>query len=225
MTTVTIWRRQAISMPRIPRERPRLNAAGAMGFIDAGFLTLRPVVVTAGILVAAVSWATPAKADPGGTSAVGSSISTVLNTVGIGNNGPVSSAIAQVGQSFCPMLVQPGSNFASSAMSMSGNGGLGGPIAGFLAGQAIQAECPAFMTAISNGTMPFPLGGGGAPSGPFGLPAGSPFGAPPATPFGGLPGAPPFGAPPAPPFGQPPAPPQPFGSNLFASRTTPAPLF
>lgn len=189
MTTVMILRRQAISMPRIPRER-RLNAAAAMGFIDAGFLTLRPVVVTAAILVAAVNWATPAHADP-----AGSSITSVLSTVGIGNNGPISSTIAQVGQSFCPMFVQPGSSFASSAAQMGGGGGLGGPIAGFLAGQAIQAECPAFMTALSNGQMPFSLGGGGTPNTPFGLPAAAP----------GLPA------------------PQPFGSNLFSPSPSPIP--
>jgi hypothetical protein len=184
-----ILHRQAISMPRIPRER-RLNAAAAMGFIEAGFLTMRPVVVTMAILFAAVNWATPAHADP-----VSDSITSVLNTVGIGNNGPISSTIAQVGQSFCPMLVQPGSNFASSAAQMSGNGGLGGPIAGFLAGQAIQAECPAFMTAISNGTMPFPLSGGGNSNALFGLPA----------------------APPGP------AGPQPFGTNLLAPSASPIP--
>jgi hypothetical protein len=85
------------------------------------------------------------------------------------------------------MLVQPGSSFASSATQMSGNGGLASPIAGFLAGQAIQSQCPAFMTAISNGTMPF--GGAGSPS-PFGLPGASP------SPFGLPGGSPsPFGLP------------------------------
>jgi len=84
---------------------------------------------------------------------VGDSISTVLTTVGIGNNGPISSVIAQIGQSICPLLIQPGSNFASNA---------------------IQAECPAFMTAIANGTMPLPLTGASTSATPFGLPGGSP---------------------------------------------------
>lgn len=53
-----------------------------------------------------------------------------LNDVGIGNNGPVSNAIAQVGTSICPLLVQPGSQMASTATQMSGNGGIAPPLAG-----------------------------------------------------------------------------------------------
>jgi hypothetical protein len=89
-------------------------------------------------------------------------------------SGRVGHALAQVGQSICPLLVQPGSNFASNAVQMSGNGGLAPPIAGFLAGQAIQAQCPAFMTAIANGTMPFQLTGAATAPTQFGLPGASP---------------------------------------------------
>jgi len=52
MTTVMMLHRQTMSMPRIPRER-RLNATGAMIFIDTGFLVVRPVIVTLAILAAA----------------------------------------------------------------------------------------------------------------------------------------------------------------------------
>ena len=167
MTAVTFYSRPISK--RQARPKTGRTQVGTVDVIAAAVVVLRPVVVSVGIVAAAVTWATPARADP-----VGDSISTVLNTVGIGNNGPISSVIAQIGQSICPLLVQPGSNFASNATQMSGNGGLTSPIAGFLAGQAIQAECPAFMTAIANGTMPFPLTGASTSAAPFGLPGGSP---------------------------------------------------
>ena len=103
---------------RQARPRTGRTQVGTVDVIAASVVVLRPVVVSVGIIVAAVTWATPGRAD------VGDSVATVLNTVGIGNNGPVSSVIAQIGQSICPLLVQPGSNFASSATQMSGNGGL-----------------------------------------------------------------------------------------------------
>jgi hypothetical protein len=201
MTTATFQGRPMSK--RQARPRTGRNQFGTVDVIAASVVVFRPVIVSVGIVIAAVTWATPAHAD-----GIGDLISPVLNTVGIGNNGPVSSAIAQIGQSICPMLVQPGSNFASTATNMSGNGGLASPIAGFLAGQAIQSQCPAFMTSISNGSMPFGLGGAGSPS-PFGLPGGSPS---------------PFGLPaPAPsPFGLPAPAPSPFG--LPAPAPAPSPF-
>ncbi|BBX45710.1 hypothetical protein GCM10009641_50920 [Mycobacterium cookii] len=134
---------------------------------------LRPVIVTAAVFAAATGVSPHAHAD-----SVGDAMAPVLNSAGIGNNGPVSGAIAQVGQSICPMLVQPGSGLASSAAQISGNGGLAPPLAGFLVGMAIQSQCPSFMTSVANGDMPFPIPGapGAAPAGlPFGPPAPSPL--------------------------------------------------
>ena len=85
----------------------------------------------------------PAHADPETT--------TLLNDVGIGNNSAISQAIAQVATSLCPLLVQPGSQLASTATTASGNGGLGSQIAGGVAGFAIQTQCPNFMTSLANG--------------------------------------------------------------------------
>jgi Protein of unknown function (DUF732) len=137
--------------------------------IAALAVIFRPTVFTTALLAAGLTCAAPSHADP-----VGDPGTNVLNSIGIGNNGPISSALAQVGQSICPLLVQPASSFASNATQMSGNGGLAPPIAGFLAGQAIQAACPGFMTAIANGTMPYPLNGAATPPMPFGLPGASP---------------------------------------------------
>ena len=119
---------------------------------------LRPVIVTAGVCAAALASIPAAHAD-----SVGDAMAPVLNGVGIGNNGPVSGAIAQMGQSICPMLVKPGGSLASNAAQISGHGGLAPPMAGFLASMAIQAECPGFMTSVANGNMPFPIPGASGP--------------------------------------------------------------
>jgi hypothetical protein len=129
---------------------------------------LRPVIVTLAVAAAAVGSTPAAHAD-----SIGDAMAPVLNSAGIGNNGPISSAIAQVGQSICPMLVKPGSSFAGSAAQVSGHGGLAPPLAGFLVGMAIQSQCPSFMTSVANGNMPFPIPGGTPAGTPFG-PAGAP---------------------------------------------------
>jgi hypothetical protein len=149
---------------------------------------LRPVIVTAGVCAAALASIPAAHAD-----SVGDAMAPVLNGVGIGNNGPVSGAIAQMGQSICPMLVKPGGSLASNAAQISGHGGLAPPVAGFLASMAIQAECPGFMTSVANGNMPFPIPGASGPGLPLGLP-----GAPSPGPQSLLPGLNPAGGQPAP---------------------------
>jgi hypothetical protein len=201
MTTVTFHRR----IKPAGRIRPKTGRTGvnAVDVIAASVVVIRPLCISAALIAAAVWWPAPSHADDG-------SSGSVLNSVGIGNNGAISSAIAQVGSSICPMLVQPGSSFASSAAQASGNGGLAAPIAGWVVGQAIQSQCPAFMTKLANGDLSdlSMLTGGGAPApGPFGLPGANPL-----TPA-------PFGLPapnpPAPsPFGLPapnPPAPSPFG--------------
>ena len=219
MTTVTFHRRTKPTR----RVRPKTGRTGvnAVDVIAASAVVLRPLLVSAALIAATVLWPTRAHADSGDSGSV-------LNNVGIGNNGPISSAIAEVGTSICPMLVQPGSNFASSAAQMSGNGGLAAPIAGWVVGAAIQSQCPAFMTKLANGDLSdlSMLTGGGAPApGPFGLPGANPLlpsplglpgvGAPAPSPLG-LPGLTMPGVnPPAPsPFGIPaanPPAPSPFG--------------
>ncbi|CAN5294744.1 hypothetical protein BH09ACT8_BH09ACT8_21140 [soil metagenome] len=78
--------------------------------------------------------------------------STLLSDIGIGGNGAVSQAIAQIGISLCPLLVQPGSQLASTATTASGQGGqLGSQLAGGVAGLVIQSQCPNFMTSLANG--------------------------------------------------------------------------
>jgi hypothetical protein len=130
---------------------------------------LRPIIVTAAVCGAALASIPAAHAD-----SAGGAMAPVLNGVGIGNNGPVSGAIAQMGQSICPMLVKPGGSLASGAAQMTGHGGLEAPMAGFLAQMAIQSQCPGWINSVANGNMPFPLPGAGGPGLPFGLGAPAP---------------------------------------------------
>ena len=165
MTTVTFHRRTKPT--RRVKPKTGRTVVSAFDVIAASAVVLRGVLVSAALIAAAVAWPTRAHADDGD--------STVLNSVGMGNNGPISSAIAQVGTSICPMLVQPGSSFASTATQLSGNGGLAAPIAGWLVGMAIQSQCPAFMTALPNGELSTLTGGGSAAPTPFGVPGLNPL--------------------------------------------------
>jgi Protein of unknown function (DUF732) len=186
MTSLTMHR------PWTSPKRRFDTAAGYLAMwvnvISAAAAALRPLLVLLGVITAAATWPAPAHADP-----PGGPVTNVLNTVGIGNNGPVSTTIAGIGQSICPMLVKPGATVATMASQMDGNTGLSPAIAGFVASMAIQMECPSFMTSLANGNMPFGLpGANSAPSLPFGLPGANP--APP-MPFG-LPGPGPAAPPP-----------------------------
>ena len=147
---------------------------------------VRPVIVTAAVFGAVLGSIPAAHAD-----SAGDAMAPALNGVGIGNNGPVSGAIAQMGQSICPMLIKPGGSLASGAAQMTGHGGLEAPMAGFLAQMAIQSQCPGWINSVANGNMPFPLPGAGGPGLPLGLP-GSP------TPQPLLPGINPVGGQPRP---------------------------
>jgi hypothetical protein len=152
-------------------------------YVYAVALMFRPLAVTLGIAAAALLWPAHAHADVAGDSGT-----SALNGIGIGNNGPVSTAIAGAGQSICPMLVQPGSTLASMATQMSGRDGLAPTIAGWVATMVIQTQCPGWMTSLANGQMPAGLdnltnmaapalglpGAGSTAALPFALPGASP---------------------------------------------------
>ncbi|MEU0497417.1 hypothetical protein [Mycobacterium sp. NPDC006124] len=147
MTSLTIHR--SWTSPTLRNAMVVRQGIAWTNVVDVAALIFRPVVVTLGIAAAAVMWPTHAHAD-----VTGDSTTNVLNGVGIGNNGPVSTAIAGAGQSICPMLVQPGSQLATMAAQMSGQNGLAPTIAGWVATMVIQSQCPGWMTSLSNGQMP-----------------------------------------------------------------------
>jgi hypothetical protein len=114
----------------------------ARGILAASATAVGPFFLAAAITVVAMACPVPAAADTG---------STVLSNFGIGNNGPVSSAIAQFATGLCPLLVKPGATAAKNAVS--GQGQLASQIAGGVAELAIKSQCPAFMTSLANGDL------------------------------------------------------------------------
>jgi len=118
-----------------------------VGVVDTSVRLLYPLVATAGVMFAALMWPGSAHADPL------LPIPTVPGAAAATNAGPIKTAVAEFGQSLCPMLVKPGSNLVTNAAQMRGNSGLTSTIAGAATGMAIQMECPALMTQLANGDM------------------------------------------------------------------------
>jgi hypothetical protein len=125
---------------RTEKSRPAVSAVRVTATTSTALCLFAPVSALIGLTITV---AAPAHADP--------ETSTLLSDVGIGNNSTISQAIAQVATSLCPLLVQPGSQLASTATSATGNGGLGSQLAGGVAGLVIQSQCPNFMTSLANG--------------------------------------------------------------------------
>ncbi|MFG1933905.1 DUF732 domain-containing protein [Mycobacterium sp. NPDC048908] len=94
----------------------------------------------------AITLAAPASADP----VTDNSFLNALTNAGIGFNDP--SGTEQLGQSICPMLVEPGKNLASVYSTVSHNG-INPDMAAFFTGIAISMYCPSMMTSIGNGTF------------------------------------------------------------------------
>jgi hypothetical protein len=112
-------------------------------------LTIRLLAAAAGLLTVAAAFAAPAEADP----ATDDSFIDALNHAGI-DFGEPGNAMA-VGQSICPMLAQPGGNFAAAAASVS-NRGLSPGMAKMFTTIAIQMYCPQEVASIASGN---PTGG------------------------------------------------------------------
>jgi Protein of unknown function (DUF732) len=112
----------------------------------------RNLTVTLVGVAVAVTVAAPAHADP-----TNDSFLSALSNAGIGFNDP--NATASLGQSVCPMLVQPGQSFASVASSM-GNQGISPQMAAFFTGIAISMYCPQIMSGLGDGSLMSGLGNG-----------------------------------------------------------------
>ena len=97
-------------------------------------------------IATAVSLAAPAHADP----LTDTSFLNALTNAGIGYNDPASTQA--LGQSICPMLVEPGKSLASVYSTVTNNG-INPDMAAFFTGIAISMYCPSAMTSIGNGTF------------------------------------------------------------------------
>jgi hypothetical protein len=114
-------------------------------------------------VASAVTLAAPASADP----APDTSFLNALSSAGIGFNDPASTE--QLGQSICPMLVEPGKSLASVYSTVSNNG-INPQMAAFFTGIAISMYCPSMMSSIGNGTFLNQLNGLNAIPGLSGIP-------------------------------------------------------
>ena len=94
----------------------------------------------------ALALAAPASADP----LTDNNFLGALSNAGIGYGDPTNTE--QLGQSICPMLVEPGKNMASIYSTVSNNG-INPAMAAFFTGIAIQMYCPSAMSSIGNGTF------------------------------------------------------------------------
>lgn len=123
-------------------------------------LTIRLLAGAAALLTAAAAFAAPAEANPADDSFIDA-----LNHAGI-DFGEPGNAMA-VGQSICPMLAQPGGNFAAVAASVS-HRGMSPQMAQMFTTIAIQMYCPTEMANLASGNLSLPNipglpGGGGLP--------------------------------------------------------------
>jgi hypothetical protein len=102
------------------------------------------LLVSIGVLTAVAASAATAQADP-----IQDSFLNALNNAGVSYNDPGSAV--SLGQSICPMLAQPGGNFATVASNMAGQNGLSASMAGLFTSIAISMYCPSMMTSLANG--------------------------------------------------------------------------
>jgi hypothetical protein len=140
-TMLSLW-----TEPTSRRTKTVHRVSSLVGTIDTAVRVLCPVVVSGGVMFAALMWPAPADADPLGPTPT-------LPSPTAANAGPIKTAVAEFGQSLCPMLVEPGSNLATNASQMQGNSGLTSTIAGVATGMAIQMECPAIMAQLADGNV------------------------------------------------------------------------
>ncbi|OBI74244.1 DUF732 domain-containing protein [Mycobacterium asiaticum] len=110
-------------------------------------LTIRLLAGTAGLLTAAAAFAGPADASP-----VDDAFITALSNAGVNYGDPINAEA--LGQSVCPMLVQPGGNFAAAASRIRGSNGMSPEMASMFTTIAIQMYCPSVMADVASGNIP-----------------------------------------------------------------------
>jgi hypothetical protein len=111
-------------------------------------LTVRLLAGTAGLLTAAAALAAPAEASPVDDAFIGA-----LGNAGVNYGDPMNAE--SLGHSVCPMLAQPGGNFAATATRIRGSSGMMSPeMASMFTTIAIQMYCPSVMADVASGNVP-----------------------------------------------------------------------
>lgn len=121
-------------------------------------------MLTAATIAIASTLAAPVLAAPAhADDAVNNAFLSALTNAGINYGNPTDTVA--LGQSICPMLVEPGKNFAKVAQTIrGGDNSISPDMAAFFTGIAISMYCPQMVSSIGDGTVLNQLGGlGGIP--------------------------------------------------------------
>jgi uncharacterized protein DUF732 len=105
--------------------------------------TFRMAAVTIGVFTAAAAGIAPVHADNGNDAFLDA-----LNNAGVGYSD--SNATAALGKAICPILAQPGGNFAQAASTVTGSG-ISPGMAGLFTTLAIQWYCPTMISQMAGG--------------------------------------------------------------------------
>lgn len=106
---------------------------------------VRALALGAGLAAVATTFASPAQADT-----TDDAFLAALRGAGMTVDNPVN--MVAVGESVCPMLVEPGKNLAKVYAQVSDRG-ISPDIAAFFTGIAISMYCPQMMASVGNGTV------------------------------------------------------------------------
>ncbi|HEV7421450.1 MAG TPA: DUF732 domain-containing protein [Mycobacterium sp.] len=102
--------------------------------------------VAFGLFTAAAASIAPASADGGNDAFLNA-----LNGAGVQYGDP--NATAALGQAICPILAQPGGNFAQAASTVTGGSGIAPGMTGLFTTLAIQMYCPTMISQMAGGNF------------------------------------------------------------------------
>lgn len=114
------------------------------GLIDVSAKASTAMALSVGIVVAATAVPATARAD-----ATSDGFLSALTSSGVSVANP--NMAVSMAQSICPMLVQPGGNFAAVASQMGGTNGVSPGMANLFTSIAISMYCPSMMASLANG--------------------------------------------------------------------------
>lgn len=114
------------------------------GFIDVSAKATSAMAISVGIVIAASAAPATARAD-----AVSDTFLSTLTNSGVSVADP--NMAVTMAQSICPMLAQPGGNFAGVASQMGGTNGVSPGMANLFTSIAISMYCPSMMASLANG--------------------------------------------------------------------------
>ena len=114
------------------------------GLFDVSAKATSAMAISVGIVVAASAAPAPAHADVAGDAF----LSTLTNS-GVSVADP--NMAVSMAQSICPLLAQPGGNFAAVASQMGGTNGVSPGMANLFTSIAISMYCPSMMASLANG--------------------------------------------------------------------------